>query len=72
MILSILMTKRPDEVKLILIDPKMVELSQFKRIPHLLFKFLDQDRLKGNMITIRLQPDDAISVRFETKTPGSS
>ncbi|SIO64955.1 DNA segregation ATPase FtsK/SpoIIIE, S-DNA-T family [Singulisphaera sp. GP187] len=36
MILSILMTKRPDEVKLILIDPKMVELSQFKKIPHLM------------------------------------
>jgi S-DNA-T family DNA segregation ATPase FtsK/SpoIIIE len=36
MIMSILMTKRPDEVKLILIDPKMVELSQFKRIPHLM------------------------------------
>ena len=36
MILSILRTKRPDEVKLILIDPKMVELSQFKRIPHLM------------------------------------
>jgi S-DNA-T family DNA segregation ATPase FtsK/SpoIIIE len=36
MILSILMTKRPDEIKLILIDPKMVELSQFKRIPHLM------------------------------------
>ena len=36
MILSILMTKRPDEVKLILIDPKMVELSQFKRVPHLM------------------------------------
>jgi S-DNA-T family DNA segregation ATPase FtsK/SpoIIIE len=36
MILSILMTRSPDEVKLILIDPKMVELSQFKRIPHLM------------------------------------
>ena len=36
MILSILMTRRPDEIKLILIDPKMVELSQFKRIPHLM------------------------------------
>jgi S-DNA-T family DNA segregation ATPase FtsK/SpoIIIE len=36
MILSILMSKRPAEVKLILIDPKMVELSQFKRIPHLM------------------------------------
>jgi S-DNA-T family DNA segregation ATPase FtsK/SpoIIIE len=36
MILSILMTRRPDEVKLILFDPKMVELSQFRRIPHLM------------------------------------
>jgi DNA segregation ATPase FtsK/SpoIIIE, S-DNA-T family len=36
MILSILMTKRPDEVKMILIDPKKVELSQYKRIPHLM------------------------------------
>jgi S-DNA-T family DNA segregation ATPase FtsK/SpoIIIE len=36
MILSILMTKSPREIKLILIDPKMVELSQFKRIPHLM------------------------------------
>ncbi len=36
MILSILMTKRPDEVKLILIDPKKVELSQYKKIPHLM------------------------------------
>ena len=36
MILSILMTKSPDEVKLILIDPKVVELSDYKRIPHLM------------------------------------
>jgi len=36
MILSILMTRRPDEVKLILVDPKMVELSQFRQIPHLM------------------------------------
>jgi S-DNA-T family DNA segregation ATPase FtsK/SpoIIIE len=37
LIVSILMTRRPDEVKLILIDPKKVELSQFKRIPHLMY-----------------------------------
>ena len=28
-------TKRPDELKMILVDPKMVELSQFSDIPHL-------------------------------------
>jgi S-DNA-T family DNA segregation ATPase FtsK/SpoIIIE len=34
-ILSLLHFKRPDEVKLLLIDPKMVELSVFKDVPHL-------------------------------------
>ena len=36
MITSILMTRRPEECKLILIDPKMVELSQYKQVPHLM------------------------------------
>jgi DNA segregation ATPase FtsK/SpoIIIE, S-DNA-T family len=35
-IISILMTRRPDEVKLILIDPKMVEMASFESIPHLM------------------------------------
>jgi S-DNA-T family DNA segregation ATPase FtsK/SpoIIIE len=35
-ITSILLTKRPDEVKLILVDPKMVEMAIFETIPHLM------------------------------------
>jgi S-DNA-T family DNA segregation ATPase FtsK/SpoIIIE len=35
-IASILMTQHPDDVRLILIDPKMVELAIFAEIPHLL------------------------------------
>ena len=35
-IISILLTKRPDEVKLILIDPKMVEMAAFDMLPHLM------------------------------------
>jgi S-DNA-T family DNA segregation ATPase FtsK/SpoIIIE len=35
-ILSILMTRRPDEAKMIMIDPKMLELSEYGRIPHLM------------------------------------
>ena len=35
-ILSILMTRRPDEVKMIMIDPKMLELSEYGKIPHLM------------------------------------
>ena len=36
-IATILMTKRPDEVKLVLVDPKKVELSNYNPIPHLLW-----------------------------------
>ena len=35
-IMSLLMTQRPDRVKFILMDPKMVELSAFKDVPHLM------------------------------------
>ncbi|MBI5758220.1 MAG: DNA translocase FtsK, partial [Planctomycetales bacterium] len=36
LILSILMTRTPDQVKMLMIDPKMVELSPYKRVPHLM------------------------------------
>jgi len=35
-IAGILLTRRPDEVKTILIDPKMVEMTAFNTIPHLM------------------------------------
>jgi S-DNA-T family DNA segregation ATPase FtsK/SpoIIIE len=35
-IMSILMTRRPDEVKMLLIDPKMVELTPYTKLPHLM------------------------------------
>ena len=35
-IMGILLTKRPDEVKMILIDPKMVEMTAFNTVPHLM------------------------------------
>src|SRR5262249_38682630 len=35
-ILSILMTRRPDDVAMLMIDPKMLELSEYGRIPHLM------------------------------------
>ncbi len=35
-IMSFLYTKKPNELKLVLVDPKMVEMSQFRDIPHLM------------------------------------
>jgi DNA segregation ATPase FtsK/SpoIIIE, S-DNA-T family len=36
LILSILLSRSPDQVKMLMIDPKMVELSPYSRIPHLM------------------------------------
>ncbi|MBI5722335.1 MAG: DNA translocase FtsK 4TM domain-containing protein [Planctomycetes bacterium] len=35
-IMSVLMTRSPQEVRLILVDPKMVEMAAYENIPHLL------------------------------------
>ncbi len=35
-ILSMLMTRRPDDLRMIMIDPKMLELSEYGKIPHLM------------------------------------
>ncbi len=35
-IMGFLYTQKPSDLKLVLVDPKMVELSQFKHIPHLM------------------------------------
>jgi S-DNA-T family DNA segregation ATPase FtsK/SpoIIIE len=35
-ILSMLMSRGPDEVRMLMIDPKMVELSGYRKLPHLM------------------------------------
>ncbi|MGH2394456.1 MAG: DNA translocase FtsK 4TM domain-containing protein, partial [Candidatus Limnocylindria bacterium] len=45
LICSLVMRNRPDEVKLILIDPKRVELAQYRGLPHLLTEVIvDTDK----------------------------
>ena len=44
MIISILMKARPDEVKMIMIDPKKVELGIYNGIPHLLMPVVTDPR----------------------------
>ncbi|MBI1369735.1 MAG: hypothetical protein GC162_13900 [Planctomycetes bacterium] len=35
-VMSFMYARRPDELKLVLVDPKMVEMAQFRDIPHLM------------------------------------
>jgi len=48
-VMSLLMTQRPDAVKLILVDPKMVEMSLFKDVPHLMCPIVT-DMARAEMI----------------------
>lgn len=40
-IMTLVLTKMPDEVKLIMVDPKMVEMQDYKAIPHLMAPIID-------------------------------
>ena len=35
-VMSILMTSRPEEIRLLMVDPKKVELTQYSRLPHMI------------------------------------
>ena len=43
---------------------------QFKRPPLLLFKACAVEDLNPNVLVIRIQPDEGVSLRFEVKPPG--
>ena len=52
---------------------RMTEIALiFQRAPHLPFSATDTKELGQNMLVIRVQPDEGVTVRFGSKVPGSA
>ena len=49
-IISLLLRTNPDDVKLVLVDPKKVEFTPYKDIPHLLWPIIDDPQMAANML----------------------
>ena len=50
MLASILMRSSPNDVRLVLVDPKQVELNLYEQIPHLLTPVVTSPRLAANVL----------------------
>jgi len=67
-ITGILLTKRPDQVKMILIDPKMVEMTAFNTIPHLMCPIVTETQTAVQILewaTVKM--DERYSLLAEAK-----
>ena len=68
-IASILMKARPDQVKFMMVDPKMVELSVYNDIPHLLIPVVTNPRKASKALQ---KVVDEMENRYELLPSGSS
>ncbi len=49
-IASLLLTRSPHDVKMILVDPKMVEMQMFSKVPHLMLPVVTDARQAANVL----------------------
>jgi len=72
-IAGILLTRRPDEIKMILIDPKMVEMAAFNTIPHLMTPIVTETRRAVQILewaTIKMDERYALLAEARIKNIG--
>lgn len=62
-IMSLLLTQRPDHVKFIMVDPKMVEMQDYKSVPHLMSPIIDDMTKAEGMLS---WVADKMDERYET------
>jgi len=62
-IMTLLLTQRPDHVKMIMVDPKMVEMQDYKAIPHLIAPIIDDMSKAESILEWATQKMDE---RYET------
>ncbi len=69
-IVGVLLTKRPDEVKMILIDPKMVEMTAFNTIPHLMCPIVTETQMAVQILewaTVKMDERYAVLAEARVK-----
>ncbi len=68
LITSILFKAKPDEVKFILIDPKMVELSNYNGIPHLMVPVVTDAKKAASVLNWAVQEMEKRYAKFADNT----
>jgi glucose-6-phosphate 1-dehydrogenase len=54
------------------LSARMTEIAiEFRQAPYALFRDTPVERLPANILTLRIQPDEGLSISFSAKRPGS-
>ena len=69
MLSSILLRATPNEVRMVLVDPKRVELNHYESIPHLLTPVVTSPRLAANVLgNLIREMEERYSIMSQART----